>query len=788
MNYQKKIDKKEDSLFVKSIDIFFAYWPVFILFGVIAIFSGFIFIRYATPKYQANASIIIKDQKKGNEESKLMESINTINQKKIIENEVEVLQSRPIMEYVVKKLHLYIPIYKEGRIKSLSAYKQSPIFIEMKNPDTINTTYKHINFKYDADNKLVYLNNNGIFSINRWVNTPYGLLKFTVNSDYAKVNNSIIYPSLQNEKKYYFNIVKIDDAVETITDNLKVAATNKLSSVVNLQYNDNRPKLAEDVLNEVIFSYNRIATLEKNILAKNTLGFIDERLAKVKYDLDLIESKVRQYKGDREAVDISKQGQLYLENVSANDKKLSELDMQLSVVNELEKHVISQDENIGILPASLGVVDPTLSQLVNVLNTSELEKEKLKKTVAENNPILVSLNDQITNTKQKINENISSYRKSLEATKENIYDNSRTYAKMLQDIPLKEQVLLEISRDNKIKSDIYAFLLQKREESELAYISNLSENQILNYAYASNDPVSPNKLIILGSILLSIVVVPFGVLSVRERLNKAILYRDDIEQLTSLPIIGEVAQNRFKDQSLVEMGENNSVLDEFRRLRYSLLSRGIGTKYRKLLISSSISGEGKSYIAMNLALSYAKAGKKVVLVDFDLHHSSLKEIFGVEDTVGVSDYLNKDAILDEIIQPVVERENLFFIAAGSAYLDPSRLLENNNLGSLIAALEEEYDLIIMDSPPVIQVADAYALSSYTDITLFVVKHGYSPKKHIKVLELNIDSMLLKDPAIIFNGVKSRGFSSNDYGYGYNLPYGNYKRVDQKRIGYKSMGV
>lgn len=786
MNYPKKMERKEESIFVKSIAIFFAYWPVFVLFGFIAIFSGFVFNRYATPKYQANASIIIKDQKKGNEESKLMESINTINQKKIIENEVEVLQSRPIMESVVKKLHLYIPIFKEGKIKSLSAYKQSPVFIEMKTPDTINTTYDHIRFRYDAINKFVYINNTEIFTINRWVKTPYGMLRFTVNNNYPL--NNVANPSVQIDKQYYFNIVKIDEAVKHITDNLKVVATNKLSSVVNLQYIDNRPKLAEDVLNEVVLSYNRIAILEKNVLARNTLHFIDERLVKVKNDLDLIESRTRQYKGGRDAVDISKQGQLYLENVSANDKKLSELDMQLSVVDELDKHVSTQDDIIGILPASLGVIDPTLSQLVNGLNTIELEKEKLKKTVAENNPILIALNDQISNTKQKINENINSYRKSLESTKENIHENSKSYTKMLQDIPLKEQALLEINRDNKIKSDIYAFLLQKREESELAYISNLSENQILNNAYASNEPVSPNKLIILGSVLLSIVVVPFGALSAREKFNKSVLYRDDIEQLTSLPIIGEVAQNKFKDQSLLEMGENNSVLDEFRRLRYSLLSRGIGSKYRKLLISSSISGEGKSYIAMNLALSYAKAGKKVVLVDFDLHHSSLKEIFGVEDTVGVSDYLNKDAVLDDIIQPVLESENLFFIAAGSAYLDPSRLLENNNLGALIAALEEEYELIIMDSPPVVQVADAYALSSYTDITLFVVKHGYSPKKHLKVLELNIDSMLLKDPAIIFNGVKSRGFSSNDYGYGYNLPYGNYKRIDQKRIGYKSIGV
>ncbi len=763
MKQHNKYIESHESLFSKTVSMFVAYWPVFIAFGILLVSAAFIYLRYATPKYQATASLIIKDEKKGSEESKLLESLNLIGQKKIIENEIEVMHSRDIIEVVVKKMHLYAPIYRQGKVSTYSAYGTAPVFIEAKNPDQIKGVTAKIYFKYDASGSYVLLDNKLAVPVKEWVNTPYGVLRFTPNQNYV---------AYEVDKPYYFNMVNINAVVNGINANLKVTATNKLSSIINLQYTDKRPQLAEDVLNEIIKSYTQVSINEKNSLARNTLSFIDERLAVVRNDLDMMESKIRNYKGNAQAVEIGAQGQLYLQNVSANDKRLGELDMQLSVINELEKQVRVNNVNVGILPASLGVVDPTISQLVNSLNSSELELEKLNKTVAENNPILLAVKDQIANSKKRITENINSYRQSLETSKENLYANNRTYNKMIQTIPTKEQTLVEISRDNKIKSDIYSFLLQKREESELAYTSNLTNNQVINYAQASTTPVSPNRMIIFGSLLLGLFIVPFGALTAREKMNSSILYRNDIENLTAIPIIGELTYNDANNLMLND-NKGKPVLDEFRRLRYSLLSNGVGIDKRKIMVSSSITGEGKSYVAENLAKSYALTGKRVVLVDFDLHNSSLKEQFNMNDTLGISDYLSGDCDLEDIIQPLEGFENFSFIAAGTSKNDPFSLLERTATKDLMRFLDHNYDIIIIDTPPVIQVTDAYILSMFCDTTLFVVKHGYSPKRLIKILELNNESNLLKDTAIVFNGVKTRGFLNNSkFGYGYGYGYGN----------------
>ena len=754
------IDSRE-SLFSKTISMFMAYWPVFIAFAILLVSSAFIYLRYATPKFQATASLIIKDEKKGSEESKLLESLNLIGQKKIIENEIEVMHSRVIIEEVVKKLHLYAPIYREGKISSFSEYGTAPIFVEVQKPKQIIGISAKIYFKYNAGDSYAYLDNKLAVPMNEWVKTKYGILKLIPNQNYVPY---------EVEKPYYFTIININAVVDGINSNLKVTATNKLSSIINLQYSDKKPRLAEDVLNELIRSYTQVSMNEKNSLAKNTLNFIDERLNVVRNDLDDMESKARNYKGNAQAVEIGTQGQMYLQNVSSNDKRLGELDMQLSVINELEKQVRINNVNVGILPASLGVIDPTLSQLVNSLNSSELELEKLNKTVAENNPILLAVKDQIASSKKRITENINSYRKSLETSKENLFANNRTYNKMIQSIPLKEQTLVEISRDNKIKSDIYSFLLQKREESELAYTSNLTNSQVINYAQASNTPVSPNRMLLFGSLLVGLFIIPIGAINAREKMNNSILYRNDIENLTSIPIIGELTYN---DVNKLTLGNNNGtpVLDEFRRLRYSLLSNGIGIDKRKIMVSSSITGEGKSYVAENLAKSYARAGKKVVLVDFDLHNSSLKDQFKMNDTLGVSDYLSGDCALEEIIMPLDDFDNLFFIAAGSLKNDPFSLLERSATKQLMRFLDQHFDIIILDTPPVIQVTDAYILSIFCDTTLFVVKHGYSPKRLVKILELNNGANLFKDTAIVYNGVKTRGYlnnSKNGYGYGHDM--------------------
>jgi len=766
----KITEQKADNLFMKMMGKYLTYWPLFLLFLLIAFGAAYAYLRYTNPKYEATASLIIKDEKKGNEDSKLMESINLISSKKIIENEIEVLQSRPILNNVVKKLHLYAPIYQEGKIKPLSAYLQAPVTIEAVHPDSLVETDTKINFNYDASDHTILLNNQLKVAMNEWIQTPYGTLKFTPNNKYVATDDA---------KQFYFIILEPKNAAEIILNNLKVTATNKLSSIVNLKYRDDKPELAENILNELIASYNHAAIAEKNSLAKNTLSFIEDRLNIVGADLDTIEQKIQQYKAGNRAVDIGTQGQLFLQNVSLNDQKLSEVNMQISVINQLEKQVLENNNGAGILPSTLGVGDPTLSELMNSLNTAELERERLKKTVAENNPLLVSISDQINKIKPTLLDYIKNQRQSLQSSKANLYATNNSYNNILHTIPVKERQLLEISRDQNIKSGIYSFLLQKREESELAYAATISDSRVVNYAQSSNTPVSPNRMLVAAAAILAALGIPISVIGAKEALNPTILYRQEIETLTSIPIIGEVAFNKSGKPLVVEAGKRSFIAEEFRKIRFSLLYLGIGPNTKKLLITSSISGEGKSFVAANLAISYSLTGKRVVLVDLDLHNSSLGKIFNPEPQPGVSDYLTGDKHEMAIINSIPTIENLYFISSGSSKEDPSVLLENGRVQRLIAYLDSHFDMVIIDTAPVVLVTDAHVLSACCNATLYVVRHKYTPKMLLKRFDENNEINPLTNPAIIFNGVKTRGYIKNNYGHGYGYVYGD-KYISAKK--------
>lgn len=761
----KNITPKEDSLAIQLIVKYFPYWPLFVGLLIITMALSFGYIRYTSPKYLSTASLIIKDEKKGSEETKFMESLNMINAKKIIENEVEVLQSRPVINNVVKKLRLYAPIYLEGKIQDVNVYENQPFIIEIDNIEKLNNIDAKIYLSHNKEYNRIFLNNKYVGISGKWLNTRYGRIMFSINQSYRENAGS---------NKYYFKIVSLKTQTKNILSNLKVNSTNKLSSIIELKYKDYTPKLSEDVLNEIIQSYNASAISEKNITASNTLKFIQERLNIVGGELAEIEKKIQLYKANSGAVDISTQGQLFLQNVSSNDQKISDLTLQISVINQLEKNLSENNEYSGMITSSLGNIDPNITQLLGNLNTAELEREKMKKTVAENNPILISLSDQIIKIKQDIYSNIKTQRKNLEANKGNIFLTNNNYNSMLQNIPIKERELLEISREQNIKNGIYSFLLQKREESELSYASTISDSRTINHAQSTNNPVSPNKLIVLGMAMLAVFGIPISIIGVKETFNTTILYRHEIEALTSIPIIGEIEYSNKKEPLAIEVGKRSHVAEEFRKMRFTLQHLGINSEKKKILITSSISGEGKSFASANLAISYSMTGKRVVLIDLDLHNSSLDKIFGTGSNIGVSEYLNEEVNEDQIVNDVKNYNNLSFISSGGIKDDPSELLTENKINKLFEYLNDKYDIIVIDTAPVVLITDANLLSEYCDITLYVVRHKFSPKIILKRFDVNNDFSPLKNPYIIFNGIKQRGFSKNDRGYGYGYAYGEKK--------------
>ena len=770
-NKYKQNDKEEESFVHQVASKYLPYWPVFLISTIIAVIVAFIYLRYTIPIYEATASIIIKDEKKGNEDSKLMESLDQISSKKIVENEIEVLQSRTLMEQVAKSLSLYAPVFAEGKIHTIPAYILSPVSIESPNPDSLNYQPK-IGFVYDGKHKSIILAGGNRYPLNQIVKTPYGLLKFVPNK-YYNSQDSI-------KHKFYFGLNKSRDVANGLLSGLKVETSNKLSSVINLSYRDEIPERAEDILNQLIQAYDRSAMTEKDRLARNTLAFVEDRLNIVTHDLDSIEKKIQQYKSQKGAVDVSSQGQLFLQNVSANDQKIGELNTQLSVLNQVQKFATDQSNSSAIVPSTLGVTDPMLSELMNKLYNSELEYERLKKTVGENNPTLISLRDQINKLKPNILQNIQSHKQSLEAAKQNLYGTNDSYNSILQTVPKKERDLLDISREQATKSEIYAFLLQKKEESELSYASTVSNHRVIDLAQADQNPVSPKRMLTYLISVVACLAICLAIVTIKDSLTGKVLYRAEIESRTSIPIIGEIAFDKSNTPLVIQAGTRSFVAEEFRKLRISLSFLGIDKMHKKILVTSSISGEGKSFVATNLAVSLSLTGKKVVLVDLDLNNPTAGKILNMNQNDGISDYLEERKEPEEIIKRVKAHENLFFISAGTPNDNPTELLANGKVNNIIEYLDNIFDVVIIDTSPIVLVTDGYLLTGLCDATLYVIRHKYTPKILIKRIDENDKINPIKNPAIIFNGVKARGFFKNNYGYGYDYVYGHKARANKTK--------
>lgn len=766
---KKQAVSQEKNLFGQIWFKYFPYWPLFLILILAAGTGAWFYIRYkTTPYYIASSSILIKDEKKGQDEGKMIESLNQLSASKIIENEIEVIKSRELLYRVAKKLHLYATLYEKGKIKRKSAYSISPVIIQAQNPDSLMAVGDVF---YDIDEtKTMVVIGKDKFPMNQWVKTPYGVLRF-VPQNLEKKNI---------EGPLYFNLVDPRLIATYLQGSLSASSVSKLASVISLKFTDEDQKKSEDVLNALVVAYNDAALSDKNTLAANTMAFVEERLKYVEKDLDSIEQKQQQYKANQGAIDIGSQGTLYLENVSAISQKLGDVNVQADVLDQVEKYVTSKDKTGSIVPSTVGVNDPLLTKLVNDLYTNELEYDKLIKTTGSNNPMALSLKSEIDKMKPNILENIRNQKTSIKANRDNLNSLNNRYSSLLSSIPQKERDLVEISRQQNIKSSVYNFLLQKKEETAMALKASIADSRIVDRALAIG-PISPGKKIYIMAVVLALVL-GVGLVTANEMLKRTILFRHEIEAFTSVPVIGEIVHDTSGESIVIGNGKRTFIAEQFRNLRTSLPYIGIKGEKRKLLVTSTTSGEGKSFVVANLAMSLALAGKKVIVLEFDLSEPTLCiKLNFTNINKGITDYLNGEAEPEEVIRRTQINENLFIMPAGSRLPDnPSELIMSDKVPELLQYLSEIFDYVVVDSAPVGLLTDAYILSSYCDATLYVIRHRHTRKVSIQRLDENNKINELKNIAIVFNGVKSRGFSKNGYGYGYGYGYLTPEKRDKKK--------
>ncbi|MCF6402767.1 polysaccharide biosynthesis tyrosine autokinase [Chitinophaga filiformis] len=740
------------------------YWPLFVIASIISFSIAYVYLKYATPLYKMSSSLLIKEDARA-VESSIIEMMDPLGSGKKIENEIEILKSRTIAKAVVRHLNLYGEIFERGTIRDVSMYKRAPVQITFLDPDQIDPMEGSIlDLKYDYNGRKLTMGDK-TYPLNDTVTTTrWGRILITPTPGFNPA-------SLQN-KQLYIRIAGEKALAGAFLGNLKIAAANKQSNVLRLEYVDAVPQKGMDMLNELMRTYDAESIEDKNKTASKTMSFVEDRLRIITAELSQVEGQIERYKTSEGIVDIGEQGKMFLASVQDNDVKLSEADMQLSTLEAVEQYVRNKHSEENVVPATIGIADQTLLTLLGKLQDIELQQDKLRKTTGENSPALESLAAQEERIRPAIMDNIRSLRANLEAGRAKLAAQNTRFMALLKGVPNKERTLLEVSRQQAIKNNIYTFLLEKREETALQYAAAISDSRIVDLAEADTFPFSPKKSMVMALAIIAGLAAVAGFIAVKDMMNHKVMFRSDIEKGTSAPIIAEIMFDKSGGIAITE-GRRTPVAEQFRALRTTLSYIGINGDNKTILVTSSISGEGKSFIAVNLGLSLSLTKKKVVLLEFDLRKPKVSKILNVPHHPGISNYLAGHSSLNDILkQPIENNEYMYLLSAGVIPPNPTELILNGRLEHLLATLRASFDYIIIDTAPVGPVTDARLLAPYADATLYVVRHERTPKFNLKMIEDLYEQGDLGKLNIVFNGLKMRGVPGYAYGYGGGYGYGS----------------
>ena len=768
-------EKQELDIVAKITHAYLPYWPLFIVTTAFSMIVAILYLRSEVPSYVASAKVLLKDPNKGSD-TKILDALNIFGDKKIVDNEIVVMRSATLMTDVVRTLNIYAFVFNKGKVKVEDLYgSNSPLWIEAVNKDRIQSTGRYF-FTMDWVHKKILVDGKKI-SFDSTIDINGALYLLKVNPDY---NTQLI------GKNFFFQIVDPGSVAGSIVGNLRVFPTSTQSTVLNAALEISEPEKGKAILNTLFQIYNRNAVVDKNQNSTQTLAFIDDRLRLVSGQVDSVEKKIVAFKSSEKIFDLSKQSENYLNTIKTLDQKVTEIDLQMDILNDINNYVRSKGTRTGTVPAISLISDPILADLLKQLYQLEGELSKIKTFVGDKSEAVIEKEGEISKVKHDILENIANIRKTYSTSKNFNQGILNQNNNLLSSIPQKERALLEISRNQAVKNALLTFLLQKREETAISAASNVPDLRVVELPTASGQvkPVAKNYYItgLIIGILLSVFVV-----LIKEQFNSKILFRMEIDTKTHVPMVGELLQVSTDNPIVVLEGKRSIIAEQFRSLRTNLGFMGVNdTNNKTILITSSISGEGKSFVGINLAIAFSFLNKRVALLELDLRKPRLSKLMELPRDPGISNFLIGKAVINDIIKPT-KINNLFVVSSGPIPPNPTELIMRPEFKIMMDDLKSRFDYIIIDTAPVGPVSDAHLISSFADTTLFVVRHDFTPKLFLKMIKSVYEENRFKNMAIVFNGLKKRGISlySSDYrgyeyGYGYGYGYGGYPYGDKSK--------
>lgn len=753
-------------------DLFYKYirfLPVFILSVAIALLGAFLYLRYTVPVYSASGSLLIKnDPSAGRGGGDKFDELFGNNRAQNIASEIEILKSRPLMQRVVNRLNLQFSYYAIGKIKTVNKYNQGPFLVKARQikDSSIAFSFKVKSAGADAfriDESAATIRYGQEFTL------PYGI--FTLEKN-LHIPGSFEYkvvwqPAVQAAGGY--------------ASALQIFPKTPGTGILNISMRTPNPQLGADIINKLMEEYSAYSVEQKVLSSDQILVFIDGRLSDIGSKLDSVQRMYLDYQTRYNLIDAEIQSSNYFDIISQSDKTLNDEAVKLNVAQGLDEYLSDKKNEFNkvVVPSSMGLEDPTLNDLVTAYNKAQMERKQLVDgNIPPANPAVRELDGQIEKLRLSLRENLKNIRAATGDIISSVKRRGSLGEEQLRAMPVKIKELAEIKRQVETYQGLFKLFTEKKEETSISKVSTIPNSEIIDRSYPNATPVKPNRRSIQALAILLGIAIPSLFIFLGEVLNDKVTTRFDIEKITEAPILGEIGHS-YSDETLVVSKTTRSMVAEQFRIIRSNLQYVLHKKEKAVIITtSSFSGEGKSYVSTNMGAVLALAGKKTVVLEFDIRKPKVLSGLGLPKGPGITNFMvGKVQNLADVIRPVPDHENLFVLGCGPVPPNPAEMLLDPRLDEMFNWLKENFDVVIIDTAPVGMVSDAMTLSKYADCTLYLVRQSHTFKKQIALIDEFYKENKLPKVSIIINDVKLKPgygyYGYGRYGYGYGYGYGSY---------------
>ncbi|MFP4845210.1 GumC family protein [Winogradskyella sp. PE311] len=763
--------KEEDNIDLKQeISRYLRYWPWFLFALTIALISSYVYLRYEPRIYETYAKVKILDESEGLElpTSAFVFKRTNIN----LENEIEILTSYLIMNRVVRQLNLNTSFYEEGTIQTTQIDVLPFDFRQIIESDSVSERLSYlINIKEDRL-EIVNLKTEKTFSFPEFSTEDKNIrLPFSIRLNSTEAKETLL------EKSYIVHFNPIKNTALSLKSQIKVEAIGEQSDLLKLTIKGESKLLSERILNTIIDVFDKDGINDRQLVSKRTLDFIDDRFVFLAQELDSIEISYQDFKQNNNLVNLVTDAELGLQQRTESEEEVFKVENQLALARLLESSLKDNSES-SLLPANIGINNPGINTLISDYNLAVINRDKLTSGGGANNPTVKIAVSQVKDLKYNISNSLRTYISQLEASQRQLGTRNRVFSGKMSQIPEKERLLKSIARQQKIKQSLYLLLLQKREEAAINLAITEPSIKIVDYALSGFNPISPKPKVVYAVALLCGLLIPFGILYVVFMMDTNLQNKDDIIKIASkIPVIAEIPEMRSKNIKVFTDPNDRSVLAEAFRILSSnvdfILPINNNIKSKVVYCTSTIKGEGKTYVSLNLSLALSSINKRVLLIGADLRNPQIHtHIQEDKHKPGLSNYLHDIDYdwRDAVISGFDKHPNHHIILSGSIPPNPAHLLTNGRFESLIEEAKQDYDYIIVDTAPTILVTDTMLISQLADATIYIARANFTDKNLLNYSKDLNDTGKIKNMAYVINGVGASKSYSYNYGYGYG--YGN----------------